>query len=373
MKNYKIFLLIQLLVAMSLFSCSSDDEEPIQTGEEKDYTEVFIERLTTLVDDIKTLRDEATFGEKAGMYPEGSEEILDTEITKLENHLTSLKDGSKKIRPSDMDRIIDEANNSKSKFRTTMRTEDFIAIPAELYVNGKNGGYIDFGIHHEYSNFGEQGKQAFTVELWMKFESFGSFDHILTNFIDGQDNPRLRKGWGINYYNEASNKLLRMTYPIGDYDLFEPGIEFEDVGQWVHIAIVTNEPMTDDDDPHFFKMYINGNLAKKENHGRGNSYTSNDEPTSMLGFIYANYDGSIGEFRKGTVGYMKHIHIWKEAKTQAEIQSIMNDPESVTKDSPNLVCGWTFNRTVSNENAIKDITGKFSAKLLGDYQWRTNP
>lgn len=61
---------------------------------------------------------------------------------------------------SEADRIIREANQIEKNFRATRRTEDFLPVAAELLVNGKNGGYIDFGVHPEYSAFGEQGQPS---------------------------------------------------------------------------------------------------------------------------------------------------------------------------------------------------------------------
>ena len=277
---------------------------------------------------------------------------------------------------SEADRIIREANQIEKNFRATRRTEDFLPVAAELLVNGKNGGYIDFGVHPEYSSFGEQGQQAFTVEFWVKLtdvdEYLNSFVFLLSTFTDDDTKDHERKGWAVNSHFGR----LRMTYGIGYSDLFEPGFSFSTLNQWVHVAVVTNENGVDgevrDGIPVMTKIYVNGQLMLSER-GRDDRlpYTPNDKEVAMVAFTGLSATANrIGE--KSTNGCMRHLHIWKSAKTQAEIQHLMDTPESVTGSESDLVCGWTLNKTVSDNNNIKDLTGKFSARLIGDFQWVEN-
>jgi hypothetical protein len=359
------FMVGQILLSMPFVSCSDNDDTP--TSEEIDKTEIFIERLTSLLDNMTSLRDGAVFGEKEGQYPVGSKKMLDDQILSLNETIAKLRDGTKKLSNSDMDYIISETNKIESKFRKSIRTEDFLPVPAELHVNGKNGGYIDFGAHSEYSAF----TSGFTVDLWLKFEAIGSFDYILSTFIDNQNAAdRYRQGWCVNYYGEGGAKNLRMTYSLDKDGLYEPWIRFEDVGRWIHFAAVWNPVNVSDGsgNPRTFKMYLDGQLVKEENWGQTN-YTPNTQGASMIGCNYTNYDGSIATDGKGTNGWMKHVHIWNTVKTQSEIQNIMNNPESVTGTETDLVCGWDLSKTVSEDNDIKDLTGQFSARLIGDYRW----
>lgn len=66
---------------------------------------------------------------------------------------------------------------------------------------------------------------------------------------------------------------------------------------------------------------------------------------------------------------MKYLHIWKTAKTQEEIQQIMNSPLGIVGNEADLICGWNFDSTVSDNNNIIDLTGKYKAQLKGDFQW----
>ena len=379
MKNnylYNWVVIVFMMLQMLAFTSCSDDDDNSGWPTETDKTEIFIERFSTLVTNLTALRDGATYGELKDNYPVSSKAMLDDEIVYLEETIAKLKEGNKKLADSEADRIIREANQIEKNFRATRRTEDFLPISAELLVNGKNGGYIDFGVHPEYSAFGEQGQQAFTVEFWVKLtdvdEYLNSFVFLLSTFTDDDTKDHERKGWAVNSHFGR----LRMTYGICYSDLFEPGFSFSTLNQWVHVAVVTNENGVDgeirDGIPVMTKIYVNGQLMLSER-GRDDRlpYTSNDKEVAMVAFTGLSATANrIGE--KSTNGCMRHLHIWKSAKTQAEIQHLMDTPESVTGSESDLVCGWTLNKTVSDNNNIKDLTGKFSARLIGDFQWVEN-
>lgn len=379
MKNnylYNWVAIVFMMLQMLAFTSCSDDDDNSGWPTETDKTEIFIERFSTLVTNLTALRDGATYGELKDNYPVSSKAMLDDEIVYLEETIAKLKEGNKKLADSEADRIIREANQIEKNFRATRRTEDFLPVAAELLVNGKNGGYIDFGVHPEYSAFGEQGQQAFTVEFWVKLtdmdEYLNSFVFLLSTFTDDDTKDHERKGWAVNSHFGR----LRMTYGISYSDLFEPGFSFSTLNQWVHVAVVTNENGVDgeirDGIPVMTKIYVNGQLMLSER-GRDDRlpYTSNDKEVAMVAFTGLSATANrIGE--KSTNGCMRHLHIWKSAKTQAEIQHLMDTPESVTGSESDLVCGWTLNKTVSDNNNIKDLTGKFSARLIGDFQWVEN-
>ena len=379
MKNnylYNGVVIVFMMLQMLAFTSCSDDDDNSGWPTETDKTEIFIERFSTLVTNLTALRDGATYGELKDNYPVSSKAMLDDEIAYLEETIAKLKEGNKKLADSEADRIIREANQIEKNFRATRRTEDFLPVAAELLVNGKNGGYIDFGVHPEYSAFGEQGQQAFTVEFWVKLtdvdEYLNSFVFLLSTFTDDDTKDHERKGWAVNSHFGR----LRMTYGISYSDLFEPGFSFNTLNQWVHVAVVTNENGVDgeirDGIPVMTKIYVNGQLMLSER-GRDDRlpYTPNDRDVAMVAVTGLSATANrIGE--KSTNGCMRHLHIWKSAKTQAEIQHLMDTPESVTGSESDLVCGWTLNKTVSDNNNIKDLTGKFSAKLIGDFQWVEN-
>lgn len=59
-------------------------------------------------------------------------------------------------------------------FKATVIIE-YVSVAAELYVDGQNDGYIDFGASENYSKFGNTGEQVFTVELWVKLKYTSRF------------------------------------------------------------------------------------------------------------------------------------------------------------------------------------------------------
>lgn len=362
LQKLKVFTIILLTssILLSFVACSNDDENTVKVYE---YKEQIGKKIKVLTD----LQASSTFGVREGMYPDESKQILEGAVADLKGLLESIK--GKTIPdaqiPDETAKAISNADQKIENFLATVRTEDVI-IPGELHVNGKNGGYINFGTHSEYSAF----TQGFTVELWFKFENIGSFDYILSTFIDNQSADRYRQGWCVNYYGEGGAKNLRMTYVLGKEGLYEPWVKYEEKGKWIHLAFVWNPANVDDGSgtQTTFKMYMNGELVKQEGWGDTN-YTPNTQGTSMIGFNYTNYDGSIATDGKGTNGYMKHMHIWNSVKSQTQIKSIMENPDAITGQETDMVCGWKFTEIPYDNSNIKDLTGKYSAKLVGDYVW----
>ena len=370
MKNrYSIRLLvIAFLSAFAMgicYSCSDDDGEGVKVYE---YREQIGKKIKVLTD----LQAESQFGLREGMYPETSRAILEDAIAKLKDFLQTIKEaGVAEARiPEETARLLKESDEKIAEFKATVRTEDLL-VPAELEVSGKNGGYIDFGAHPEYSTFGEVGKQAFTVEFWVKLKDVEGFFYLISTFTD--TNNHERKGWCVNSYNYGGNNM-RMTYGMGFNDLMEPAFGFATVNEWVHLAVVTDETGVDGEmnggRPVMTKMYMNGELklSTTSHQDASKPYASNDSNVPMVAFGGMSATGNrIGD--KGANGSMKHLHIWRTAKTQDEIRRLMEHPENVTGEEDDLVCGWTFAEMALDDQEIKDLTGKYTAKLVGDYRW----
>jgi hypothetical protein len=358
-KTFTILFLIGS-VLFSFVACSRDDENSIKVYEYK-------EQIGKKIKELTDLQASSTFGVRKGMYPEESKLILEHAIENLKDLLEAIngKTIAETQIPAETATRISNADQKIEEFLATVRAED-VVIPGELHVNGKNGGYIDFGAHPEYSAF----SGGFTVELWFKFEQIGSFDFMLSTFIDNESADRYRQGWAVNYYGEGGATNLRMTYVLGKDGLYEPWVPFTTVNTWKHLAYVWNPAKVDDGsgNPRTFKMYIDGELVKEEDWGQTN-YTANTQGTPMIGFHHMNYNGALATDGKGTNGYMKHMHIWNTVKSQAEVQAIMENPNAITGEEQDLVCGWRFTEIPYDNADIEDITGKYSAKLVGDYEW----
>ncbi|GAA4798804.1 DUF4972 domain-containing protein [Olivibacter ginsenosidimutans] len=374
-RSLRVALVIcHICLGAALVSCAKDSDNRTTIEPVTDKTDIYLDRLEQLRGELNSLLEGAVFGDKKGDYPFSSKTSLEEQIAYLTNTITGLQAGSKKLLASDLDRMILDTKAIAEQFTSSVRTVDFLALPAELQVNGAAGGYIDFGAHPEYSAFGESGKQAFTIDFWVKLADVDhlstGFTSLLSTFTDDDTNDHERKGWFVNNFFGK----LRMSYGISFNDLFEPGVDFKpSADRWVHIAIVTNEAGVDGamngDIPVMTKIYINGVLALAEK-GRDDQlpYTPNGKDIPMVAFTQLSAKGErLGD--KGINGRLKHLHLWKSAKTLQEIQTIMNNPETVTGSENDLVCGWTLDKTVSDHQHIADLTGKYEAKLMGDYQW----
>lgn len=161
---------------------------------------------------------------------------------------------------------------------------------------------------------------------------------------------------------------------MGFNDLMEPAFGFTTINEWVHLAVVTDETgingETTDGRPVMTKMYLNGELklSTASHQDASKPYAANTSNVPMVAFTGMSASGNRIE-DKGANGSMKHLHIWNRAKTQNEIRQLMEHPESVTGTESDLVCGWSFAKRALDDQNIKDLTGKYTAKLVGNYNW----
>ncbi len=357
---------LAIFIGVNISSCSKNKNNEDIKIEEVSLKEIFTTRIQNLISDLDQVLKNAQFGDQKGQYPSNSRKMLSDRIGYLEETLEKVNNGTRNLNKNDMDNIILISNTVKTNFLASVLTEDFQSEAAELYVEGKSGGYIDFGNSPDYSSF----SNGFTVEMWLKTESFGSFDYILSTFIDNyQDPDRYRYGWGVNYYGEGGASNIRMTYVLGQNGLYEPGYTYSASSQWRHLAFVWNPNKQNnvDTNPKTFKMYIDGVLIKEEDRIEVN-FTPNLK-TNLIGFNFTNFDGSIAPSSKGTNGRMKHVHIWNSVKNGTQLNLIKNDPLSVTGSEIDLVAGWRLDKTVSDVNSIRDLTDRHTAKIVGKHTW----
>lgn len=361
----QIFLAFILLIL--LLSCS-EERNNFQRERNAD-----IELLGAALTELKTLKEGAKYGPSKGYYPEESKEILDDAMAELGRLIIKI-DGGETVSQSEIEQSIVNADNAIKEFQATIRTENLV-YPAELYVNGQEGGYIDFGNSDEYLSFGDPQERAFTVELWVKLTSRpDGIGSVVSTFVE---NGGIRRGWMLNIIN---GNFLRMTYAKkAEHGLWEPGNGFNDLGKWSHIAAVYDDNGVDGEMengyPVVAKYYVDGVLKSKIVRGDGaeDYYGGNDNnllDLPMIAFAQFNIDGSL---TRKSQGYIKHFHIWKSAKSEQELNSIMNNPQEVTGDEPDLVCGWPFNTTVEDSQNIKDLTGRHTAEIKGGYEWQLLP
>ena len=336
-------LVIQILFVFSFSACSDNEDNGVKVYE---YTEQIGKKIKVVTD----IQNEAKYGLRKGMYPESSRAILEEAEIKLKNFLQDIKENKVNTQelPDATAKMLEEADNLILQFKNTIRTEDLV-VPADLYVYGSKGGYIDFGVHPEFSRFGEDGQQVFTIEFWIDLKSTDQTNYILSTFIEDYG-AGIRKGWGINRFRD--NNRFRITYGIKEVDLFEPGFSFGDnYDKWVHIAIVTDERSG----VLSTKIYMDGEEVSSEQSSKPERYyISNDHNVSMTAFVAMTPAGALKTWESAD-GSIKHLHIWSSAKTQEEIVKLKNGETAVTGKEADLVCGWTFDKLAMDENDIKDL------------------
>ena len=323
----------------------------------------------------------AAFGYLNGQYPEKSKSILNNALAVIDQLINKIL-GDKAYTKDDVNNAIAGADNAITAFKATKRTKDADKI---LFVNGPNKTHIEFGTAAQatdFLQFGSYRDQVYTVELWLKIT--GPSCAFLSTFLEkaggGHQRPE-RCGWFVNYWDD--NKL-RMGWALDiRWDLNEPWFHFNRNDGWVHFAVVYNDKGVDGSNGRQ-KLYQNGVLKSvgypitQEASYNGDFPESHNDPEGaepkgfervpMIGFGQANpygRDAPAGEVWRRSQGYMKDIRIWTSAKTQAEIQKLMNGTTVVTGTESDLRCCWTL----KNED-LKDKTGKYTATLVGtDFKW----
>ena len=321
---------------------------------------------------LKKTKADAKYGTRKGEYPEESKQILDDAMTVLARIIMRIDKGEN-VSDAEVSKAKADAATALENFKKTVRTETLL-FPAEIYVDGNDGGYIDFGYSADYIRFGTNGNQAFTVELWVKYRTMpGGILAIVSTFVEQADG--VRRGWMMNMIN---GDYLRMTLPSNvAHNLLEPGEGFRQTETWTHIAAVYNDKGVDgefrDGLPVVLKFYKDGELKNSSTNNADRYYQSGDDSRfpelAMIAFAQFNPDGST---QRKMQGYIKHFHLWKSAKTADEIRKLMDGTTTVVGTESDLVCGWAFDKQVEaeDEQNMKDLTGRHTAALRGKYEWR---
>jgi len=361
-----MFFSLLFLLTISFSACSEEKNEGSRENNP------YIVELGESLSKLQTLRDNSQYGDRKGMYPTESKAILEDVMSELGQYIMDVYNNIETPSQEKITQFASKTDQAVADFEATILTEN-ILYPAELYVNGSDGGYIDFGTSDEYINFGEPGKRAFTVELWLKFKSInGGIESVVSTFIE---NSGVRCGWMVNL---ISGNYLRITYAQKEeHKLWEPGDGFGNSGTWIHVAAVYDDEGVDGDmsdgKPVVAKYYANGVLKNTVVNGEtyaGNYYGGNDNglpSLPMIAFAQFNTDGSR---TRTTQGYIKHFHIWNTAKSETEVKGLMDGTTVVTGEETDLACGWEFVMTADDDNNIPDLTGRHTAVLKGNFEWQ---
>lgn len=338
-------------------------------------TTALLAKLEAKSKSIKDMRDNTTYGNYEGNYPLLSKDILQRAADKLDQLIEGIKSGTiLTVSNEDVNAALSDAEIEITKFKASVRIVDNISY--ELLVNGNSGGYIDFGYGEDYIKFGEQGSQAFTIELWVKIKDYCN--------LAGEDNSTFlstfttensfNSGWRVQSRNK---NIFRGSVGILDVKnqakmLWEPALSHSNKDEWVHFVFTYSDKGLDGDSDNRSKIYKNGNqtgdiirIGEKER--QYNAVSAVSKRMKMTGFTRLDGDGKRLEYFNGSIKYMR---IWKIARTPGEIKSSYNGQNTVDPKDPDLVAAWDFRtKPAGQSDEIKDITGKHTAKLIGNYSW----
>ncbi|MFT4093022.1 MAG: DUF4972 domain-containing protein [Niabella sp.] len=354
-----------------LYNLSAEAQQFIANlkAKAKDYTDI--------------LNDSTQWGNHKGQYPLDSKAILESAITALYTFAENILSGAiTNVTQALYDDAIQSAEEAMQKVENTKWKEDNIIW--NLFVDGNNGGYIDFGYSPDYVQFGDNNKQAFTVELWVNVTSYCN--------VAGQDNSTIlstmtQKDYWSGWRAQDRNKGLLRTMVAHWQDSgpsnpqeWEPGYKKSDnwtLNRWTHYAFVfRDEGLPGFDTPTDVKCYsmVDG-LRQGEVIRVGESWRTyiNDNSIKyqvhMTGFCSLDNNGNRQE---GFSGYIKKVRIWKTNRTEDQIRSAYLDGETdVIADNPDLVAAWDFeilgNKPEGTE--FEDLTGRHTATLKGSFEW----
>ncbi|MCD8042173.1 MAG: LamG domain-containing protein [Tannerellaceae bacterium] len=342
------FLLCMLLCIMG--SCSDNKETTREVN-----TDCLYDNLAVM----QHVLDTATIGNEDGMFPQENADELLASIDELKMGISkALADMF--ILQYEADNYCVAADKALNSFFNSQQLTMYPGEEAELLVYGiDQKGYIDFGESPLYGS-----SNVFTVESWLKYDE-GFFEYAIADFIATFDGRNPSEGWMINF----SGSNLRMTLAMGPdaSNVLETGSAYPaNYGQWMHIAVVYNENAASEQ----LKCYINGDLFfVKTNdvqvNGTLQSYNPNTRSYKMYGFMEP-VDNS-----RCMTGYMKKFRLWHTAKSQNEVQALMNT--EVNGNEAGLVCAWDFTIVPDDDSNIPDKTGQHTAKLVGSYKWKPVP
>jgi len=368
---------IALVMALSLSSCAREELED-QRPEPFDPTEL-VQQLESLIKEMSNLKENAVYGTDPGMNTVDSKVFMENSIAAARKNIDHIKVGSQRPLQGEIEQYIKNAEKAIKDFKESVVPE---GIPSySLFVNGLNGGYIDFGYEPAYSAFGQDGNQAFTVEFWINISAY--YD------VPGEDNSTMlstyikasnyRTGWRMYSRNNGGTQVARLTIANvsgGSYSTWEPLFNYNKLDEWLHFTMVYSDAGLDEKGELRAKMYANGVFvdesgAKASTSTKTRVYSSQKHEVlglHMTAFASTKTDGTLTERLAGS---MKNLRIWNKVKTDSEIMASFKGEAELDPSDPNLVCGWDFTeKPENNSNEIMDITGRYKATLKGDFSWK---
>jgi len=171
-----------------------------------------------------------------------------------------------------------------------------------LFFDGTND-FLDCGTDNSLSF-----KKNFTIESWVRFSSFGTYDGLISK----RDTVGGNAGYSLSVKNNTTKKLaFRLARTTNrNYELLSTTVF--DTGIWYHVAASF--------DGNNVRIYVNGILDNQATGLNDSIYSTSSNLNIGKEFDRANeFNGQISEAR-----------VWSRALTQTEIQSRMFNKISET-------------------------------------------
>lgn len=305
---------------------------------------------------METALNEASIGEEDGMYPQDAADKLSAAISDLKIGI-SKRNGDMFVLQHEVDKYCSNASVSLATFQDSKQITLLPGEAGELFVNGiDKKSYIDFGASPEYGKY-----TSFTVEAWLKHNK-NAYDNAIADFIATfTKTSEIYQGWMINFMGDK----LRMSMGMGPQQdrVLEGAGESKIFDKWMHIVAIYDQSGSSNQ----LRMYIDGELFFSK---------SNDvvDGSGTLQLYQAPADYRMWAFQQPSdvnrcmSGYIKKFRLWKSAKTEGQIKELMN--ADVTGTETDLICAWDFNTVPTDNQNMKDKTGRHTAKIVGNHSWK---
>lgn len=329
------------------------------------------------------INDSAKWGNHKGQYPVECKEVIEKAVEELYVVVENIMSGAlPNMTQALFDDAIQSAEDAMQKVEETKWKED--NIKWNLFVDGNNGGYIDFGYSPEYVKLGGDNNQSFTIELWVNITAYCN--------EPGQDNSTIlstmtkRDYWSGWRAQDRKKGLMRTMVahwqdegPSNPQE-WEPGWKKSDnwtLNRWTHYGFLFDDQGLDGfDTPTDVKCYSmvdgqrQGEIIRVGEPWR--TYINDNSikyQVHMTGFCSLDNDGNPQE---GFSGYIKKIRIWKTSRSEDQVRNdYLGNESDLTADNPDLVAAWDFEKKGDQprQTEFKDLTGRHTATLKGAFKW----
>lgn len=226
----------------------------------------------------------------------------------------------------------------------------------QAIFNASDSSYIDYGKAMSLNGINTlSGSKKLTITLWVKWDTknsvgVGEWANLFT-MADSSSNGDNGIFW--IQHNQDNTKFEYALQNSSSRQYVQSSINPVE-GQWYHIACVFDGTLASKN----MKLYING-VEDASLTTASNKITSFSSMSKLNVGRWPNPSNNYRRFN----GMIDEISVWSKVLTQAQIISIMNDPESVTNtnyNAPNLLGYFNF-----DDGTTGDLTRFDNNGILG--------